>query len=92
MQTEESQAVVRRFFQALYLLKDKKIIRGKQTFTRKYEINRWNFNTLEKQPERDMFLAAWLTYLVRDWGVSARWLLTGEGEPLVSNKPPKISL
>lgn len=92
MQTEESQAVVRRFFQALYLLKDRKVIRGKQTFTARYGINRWNFNTLEKQPERDMFQAAWLTYLVRDYGVSARWLLTGDGEPIVPNKPPKISL
>lgn len=33
MQTTESQAVIRRFFEALYALKARKDIRGKQTFT-----------------------------------------------------------
>ena len=80
MQNNDSQTVVKRFFIAIYRLKADKIIRGKQTFTRKYGINRWNLNTLEKEPERDIFQAAWLTYLVRDYGVSARWLLTGDGE------------
>lgn len=80
MQNNDSQKVVARFFESIYRLKADKVIRGKQTFTRKYGINRWNFNTLEKEPERDIFQAAWLTYLVRDYNVSARWLLTGEGE------------
>lgn len=80
MQTAESQEIVKRFFAALYELKARKEIRGKQTFTNRYGINRWNMNTLEKQPERDMFQVAWLTYLVKDYGVSAQWLLTGRGE------------
>lgn len=78
-QTIDSQAVVRRFFEALYRLKADKRIRGKQTFTRAYGINRWNMNTLEKEPERDIFQVAWLSYLVRDFGVSPMWLLTGRG-------------
>ncbi len=82
MQTQDSQQVTKRFFQALRELKERKVIRGKQTFTRRYNINRWNMNTLEKNLESDMFQAAWLTYLVRDYGVSATWLLTGAGEPL----------
>lgn len=79
MQTEDSQVIVRRFFQALQYLKEQKIIRGKQTFTREFGINRWNMNTLEKEPSRDIFQAAWLTYLVTEYGVSADWLLTGRG-------------
>lgn len=79
MQTEDSQRVIKRFFEAIYALKAAGKIRGKQTFTNQYEINRWNFNTLEKQPERDIFQTAWLTYLVRDYGISATWLLTGVG-------------
>lgn len=86
MQTEDSQKVVKRFFEALYFLKREKVIRGKQTFTKLYGINRWNMNTLEKDPSRDIFQAAWLTYLVERYGVSARWLLTGQGEIMEKKK------
>ena len=79
MQTERSQQIVRRFFGALQALKAMKIIRGKQTFTNRYGINRWNFNTCEKSPERDIFQVAWLEYLVIDYKVSATWLITGTG-------------
>lgn len=80
MQSATSQAVIRRFFVAVRTLIEQKRLRGIQTFTRRYGINRRNFLTLEKQPERDMFQLEWFTALVRDWGVSARWLLTGDGE------------
>lgn len=80
MQTPESQQIVKRFFAALYRLKDDKKIRGKQTFTREYGINRWNLNSLEKDPERDIFQVAWLSFLVRDFDVSPMWLLTGVGD------------
>ena len=80
MQTPESQAIVKRFFAALYRLIDDRKIRGKQTFTREYGINRRNLYTLEQEPERDIFQPAWLTYLVRDFNVSPMWLLTGAGD------------
>lgn len=79
MQSERSQIIVRRFFEALQILKANKIIRGKQTFTTRYGINRWNLNTLEKEPERDIFQVAWLEHLVNDYKVSPLWLLTGNG-------------
>lgn len=79
MQTEKSQEIVRRFFSALRRLKDDKVIRGKQTFTRRYGINRWNMCTCEKQPERDIFQVAWLGFLVSDYKVSPTWLLLGDG-------------
>lgn len=91
MQTQDSQKVVRRFFEALQILKRERIIRGKQTFTTRYGINRWNLNTLEKEPSRDIFQPAWLTYLVKDYGISARWLLTGLGEPLKWKQEKKES-
>lgn len=86
MQTEDSQKVIKRFFEALNILKQHKIIRGKQTFTARYGINRWNMNTLQKNMQSDMFQTAWLTYLVRDYNISATWLLTGIGEPLTQKK------
>lgn len=80
MQNKDSQVIVVRFFEALQRLITDKRIRGKQTFTRRYGINRWNMLTLQKEPSRDIFQVGWLYYLVNDFGVSPRWLLTGEGE------------
>lgn len=80
MQNTDSQEVVRRIFVALQYLKENKVIKGKKTFTERYGINRWNLNTLEKEPSRDIVQLAWLTYLVRDYGINPLWLLTGEGE------------
>lgn len=80
MQTDESQKIIKRFFEAIYALKARKDIRGKQTFTVRYGINRWNFNMLEKNLTSDVFQVAWLGYLAKDYGVSAQWLLTGQGE------------
>ncbi len=87
MQTEDSQKVVGRFFEALYRLKDLGIIRGKKTFTERFGVNRWNLISLEKDHSRDIFQPAWLTYLVNEYGVSAQWLLTGQGEMLSSTRP-----
>lgn len=82
MQTPESQLIIGRFFHALAYLKERKVIRGKQTFTRRFGINRWNLNTLEKDMSRDMFQVSWLSYLVEEYGVRPEWLLTGQGNIL----------
>lgn len=79
MQTEESQIIIGRFFDALAQLKSDKRIGGKTPFAEKYNINRRNLYKLEKNYEKDIFQVAWLSYLVRDYNVSAMWLLTGEG-------------
>ncbi|MBP3768440.1 MAG: hypothetical protein J6I31_09225 [Prevotella sp.] len=85
MQTTSSQIIVRRFFEAVRELKSRKVIRGIQTFTTRYGINKRNFYTCEAQPERDIFQVAWLGYLVNDYKVSATWLLTGEGDHFAEN-------
>ncbi len=79
MQTEESQIIIGRFFDALAQLKSDKRIGGKTPFAEKYNINRRNLYKLEKNYEKDIFQVAWLSYLVRDYNVSAMWLLSGEG-------------
>ncbi|EJX04470.1 hypothetical protein EVA_07420 [gut metagenome] len=85
MQNPESVVIVKRFFEALEKLKTCGVIRGKKTFTSRYDINRRNFCTLEKEPERDIFQPCWLYYLVRDYKVSPEWLLTGEGSFFIGN-------
>lgn len=80
MNTQDSQDIVRRFFTAIYKLKQRGIIRGKHTFSARYGINHWNLLTLEKDLSRGIFQPAWLSYLVKDYNISADWLLTGAGE------------
>lgn len=89
MQTKESEQITRRFFEALKKLIELKVIRGKKTFTDRYGINRWNLNALESgQSTQNSVQLDWLTFIVRDYGVSGRWILTGEGE-MFAKKPVK---
>lgn len=75
----EQNRIVGRFFEALAYLKESRQIRGVKTFTDRYGIHRRSLQRLQKDPSTNDFKAVWLTYLVVDFGVSAQWLLTGEG-------------
>lgn len=80
MQSDDMQAITRRFFDALARLKVDGTIRGKKTFTDRFGVNRWNLNSVEKDPTACRVPATWLSYLVLGYGVSADWLLTGRGD------------
>lgn len=71
--------VTKRFFEAIDMLKEQKVIRGLQTFTNAYGINRWNMNTVKWNPEKSVLKPEWIVYLVRDYSISAEWLLLGKG-------------
>ena len=79
MTTQEHDEITERFFEALAWLKASRRLRGVKTFCDLYGIHRRTLQRIQKQHTTEL-RAAWLTYLVRDYGISARWLLTGEGE------------
>ena len=78
--SKEGIDVTNRFFEAIDMLKAQKRIRGLQTFTNLYGINRWNIITVKQNPERSVLKPEWIVYIVRDYGVSADWILLGRGD------------
>lgn len=78
--SKEGILITQRFFEALDMIIAQGKIRGLQTFTKQYSINRWNMITIKNNPETSILKPEYLTYLVRDFGVSAEWLLTGKGK------------
>lgn len=72
--------ITERFFQAISELKSMKKIRGLQTFTRGHGINRWNLNSVKSSPSTRVLKPEWICFLVKDYGVSAEWIITGKGE------------
>mgnify|MGYP006916040899 FL=1 len=75
----EGVAITKRFFMALDVMQAQRKIRGLRTITEKYGLNYWNMATLKSEPERRVLKSECLAYLVRDYGVSAEWLLCGVG-------------
>ena len=79
MKQPEHDAIVERFFVALQWLKANKRLRGVKTFCDRYGIHRRTLQRIQREHTQEL-RAVWVVYLVRDYGVSAQWILTGEGE------------
>lgn len=79
MNNPNSIKIIERFYEALDFVVANKMIRGKKTFCDKHGIDRWNMNTVKKKPESDMFQLSWISDLCNDFGISAKWIMTGEG-------------
>lgn len=79
MNTTVSKQIMERFYSALDAIIESKKIRGVNTYCRLYEIDRRNFIAQRKDLDRGWFQVSWLQPMVREYGVSARWLLTGFG-------------
>lgn len=77
-------AITKRFFLAIDTLIVTRRLRGMKTFTDRYGINYWNFNTLRKEPERRILKVEWLSYLVSDYKINPEWLLCGTGKMFVA--------
>lgn len=89
-QTELS--IADRFFFALEVLRDRKVIRGLQTFTRRHGLNYGNMNTLKNNREKYALKTEYLAFLAQDYGVSCEWLLLGNGDMFVPGSPALYGL
>ncbi len=84
---DDSHAIKRRFFEAIDQLIKRQQLKGRKSFATRYELNWGNFYQLRKDDKLTVELA-YLNWMVRDFGVSARWLLTGQGEMFAKSKAP----
>ena len=84
--SNEAILITKRFFFAIEIL----ILLGKlksvNSFTTKYNINYWNLCTLRNEPERRILKVEYLYYLVTDYNISAKYLLTGIGNIFAYNE------
>lgn len=86
MNTPESAEIIKRFYQAFDILLSTKQIRYTRNFTDKYNIVRPHFLYSKKNHDSKVFQLSWLSILIRDYGVSSQWLMTGNGEMFVRDK------
>lgn len=77
--SDDTLAIMQRFFDALDVVLENKIVKNMAQFCAKYNIDRRHIYAQRKETSRGYFEVGWLTPLVNDCGVSAQWLLTGKG-------------
>ena len=78
--SEDGIQINQRFFYSIQTLVNMKVLRGLQTFTREYGLNRRNLQNVQAHPDTCVIKPEWLTILVRDFDISPEWLLTGRGK------------
>lgn len=88
--SQEGVAITKRFFLAIDTLQMQRKIRGLRTITEQYGLNYWNMTTLRQEPERRVLKAECLSFMVRDYGISAEWLLCGTGTMFKDSKTNSI--
>lgn len=77
-----NESITSRYFQAFEELKTMGKIESIQGFCREFGIDKRNFYQQRADVSRNIIKADWLAYLVSEYGVNARWLLTGFGSML----------
>ena len=77
--TEETKQIMIRFYSALDALIEKKELKGVNTYCRLYNIDRRNLLAQRKELDRVILQISWMQPIVKDFGVSGDWLLTGRG-------------
>lgn len=68
-----------RFFEALQSLIKLGKVEGVQPFCRDLGVDKRNFYAQMRDHSRNIIKSSWLSFMVREYGISANWLLTGRG-------------
>lgn len=77
--SEDTIAIMERFYLAFQTSLDKGLIKNTTSFCADFHIDKRHFYTQRKDLGRGYFEVSWMLPLIRHYGVSANWLLTGNG-------------
>lgn len=77
--SQDTLNVMERFYVALEACRESKMINSVVEYCEKNKIESAALYRQRKHRERGLFEIGWAVPLIRDCGVSARWLLTGVG-------------
>lgn len=82
--TDETLAIMERFFATIAdLLEKKRLQGGLQGFCVKNDIDKRHLYLQRAERNRGFFEVSWLLPLINDYGVSSQWLLLGKGKQYV---------
>jgi hypothetical protein len=77
--SEDTLDIMRRFFDAIEICKEKGLLKNYASYFAERGIAKNHFYLQRKDLNRGFFEVGWLVPLIRDCGVSAYWLMTGQG-------------
>lgn len=77
---QETIGTIGRFFEVLDILVEERKIKSINSFCEHYAIDKRNLYAQREDVRRGYFEVAWVTFLVRDYKASARYLLLGKGK------------
>lgn len=77
--SEITLAIMQRYFQAFDTALEMNRIKSVNAFCTANDINKRHFYVQKAEPYKGYFEVGWLVPLIRDYGVSSAWLLTGVG-------------
>lgn len=89
--SEQTKAIMQRFYDTLQFLKDNKTIRGTATYCNRYGIDRRHLLAQSHDLNKGFFEVSWIVPLVTDFNISAQWLLTGKGGMFNKRKSAKAT-
>ena len=76
---EANRPIANRFFEAFDALVAMGKIKSVRSYCDPNGVDRRNMELLRKDPTRNLLQPFWLVPLITEYGVSAKWLLTGNG-------------
>lgn len=72
--------ICNRFFEAVEILRQRRVIRGNGTLARLWGVSEFSLKWSKNHPDQKRIKVEYLYYITRDYKVSLEWLFFGKGD------------